>query len=280
MQYDAIIIGSGLAGLAAGAKLSKEGKRVLLIEQHNIVGGCATQFKRKGYAFKVSLHELNGLAKNEHLYMLYQDLNAFENLTFLKIPEFYRWVRSDMDIVIPDDADHMKDILIKAFPHKEKGIHKYLTTIYKIRDKVFRLPQKKVVQNLLTPFFPLFVPNVVFLDSIINDNNLKLVLLGNLLYYHDDPYTMSLIFFSVAQSSFFSGAHYIQGGSQKLSNYLAGLITSNGGEVLTRHLVTKIITDNGKAIGFEYKQNKNIKSEIRKVMAKYIIANAAVPNWI
>jgi phytoene dehydrogenase-like protein len=52
MQYDAIIIGSGLAGLAAGAKLSKEGKRVLLIEQHNIVGGCATQFKRKGTLLK------------------------------------------------------------------------------------------------------------------------------------------------------------------------------------------------------------------------------------
>jgi len=144
-----------------------------------------------------------------------------------------------------------------------------------------------VIQNLLTPFFPLLFPNVVFnmkksvgefLDSIIQDENLKMVLLGNLLYYHDDPYTMSLIFFSVAQSSFFSGTHYIQGGSQNLSNHLAGLITSNGGEVFTRHLVTKIITENGKAIGVEYKQNKKTESEMKKVLAKYIIANSAVPN--
>ena len=68
MQYDVIVIGSGLAGLAAGAKLAKEGKRVLIIEQHHLVGGCATQFKRKGYTFEVSVHELNGLSKNEHLH--------------------------------------------------------------------------------------------------------------------------------------------------------------------------------------------------------------------
>jgi phytoene dehydrogenase-like protein len=78
---------------------------VLLIEQHRLVGGCATQFKRKGYRFEVSLHELNGLDINEHLYKMYKDLNPFENLKFLKIPEIYRWIRSDMDIIVADDAD-------------------------------------------------------------------------------------------------------------------------------------------------------------------------------
>jgi len=34
MQYDVIIIGAGLGGLAAGAKLAKEGKKVLILEQH------------------------------------------------------------------------------------------------------------------------------------------------------------------------------------------------------------------------------------------------------
>lgn len=287
MQYDVIVIGSGLAGLAAGAKLAKEGKRVLIIEQHNLVGGCATTFKRKGYTFEVSVHELNGLSKNEHLHKLYQDLNVFKNLTFLKIPEFYRLVGSGMDIILPDNTGQLKEILISRFPHEVKGIQKYFTTIFKIRDELFRMPENKMKQKLLSPLFPLLYPSVIFnmkksigefLDSIINDETLKLVLLGNLLYYHDDPYSMSLLFFSVGQSSFFSGAHYIQGGSQKLSNHIAGLITSNGGEILTRHLVTKIITENGKAIGVEYKQNTKKESENKKAFSKYIIANAAVPN--
>ncbi|MCG3220972.1 MAG: NAD(P)-binding protein, partial [Candidatus Heimdallarchaeota archaeon] len=48
MKNDIIVIGAGLGGLFSGAKLAKEGKKVLLIEQHNIPGGCATVFKRKG----------------------------------------------------------------------------------------------------------------------------------------------------------------------------------------------------------------------------------------
>jgi len=233
------------------------------------------------------LHELNGLNKKDHIYRIFQDLDAFENLTFLKIPEFYRWIGHGMDIVVPDNVDQAIDILINKFPHEEKGIHKYFTSIFKIRDQLFRMPENKAKIKLLSPLFPLLYPKVVFnmkksvgefLDSIIKDETLKLTLLGNLLYYHDDPYTMSLLFFSVAQTSYLSGACYIQGGSYNLSDYLAEKINSNGGEILTRHLVTKIITENGKAIGVEYRQNVKKETENKKAFSKYIIANAAVPN--
>lgn len=36
MNYDVIVIGGGLGGLSAGAKLAKEGKKVLLLEQHSV----------------------------------------------------------------------------------------------------------------------------------------------------------------------------------------------------------------------------------------------------
>ncbi|MBW6481061.1 MAG: FAD-dependent oxidoreductase, partial [Bacteroidales bacterium] len=47
MNHDIIIIGAGLGGLTAGANLAKQGKKVLLIEQHDRPGGCATTFTRK-----------------------------------------------------------------------------------------------------------------------------------------------------------------------------------------------------------------------------------------
>jgi phytoene dehydrogenase-like protein len=46
-NYDVIIIGGGLGGLTAGAKLAKEGNKILLLEQHYIPGGCATVFKKR-----------------------------------------------------------------------------------------------------------------------------------------------------------------------------------------------------------------------------------------
>jgi phytoene dehydrogenase-like protein len=130
MQHDVIIIGSGLGGLAAGAKLAEEGKKVLLLEQHFQVGGCATLFKRREYTFEVSLHELNGLNKEEYIYGVFQDLGVIENLTFLKVPEFYRWIGHGRDIVIPDDADQAKNLLIDEFPQEQKGIKKYFASAW------------------------------------------------------------------------------------------------------------------------------------------------------
>ena len=46
-EYDVIIVGAGLGGLTAGAKLAREGKKVLMVEQHTVVGGCSTVFKRE-----------------------------------------------------------------------------------------------------------------------------------------------------------------------------------------------------------------------------------------
>ena len=55
-QYDIIVIGSGLGGLTAARRLATAGRKVLLVEQHAIIGGLATYFKRKGHIFDVALH--------------------------------------------------------------------------------------------------------------------------------------------------------------------------------------------------------------------------------
>ena len=41
MQYDVIIIGAGHNGLTTAAYLAKAGRRVLMLERRNVVGGCA-----------------------------------------------------------------------------------------------------------------------------------------------------------------------------------------------------------------------------------------------
>ena len=64
-MYDVIIVGAGLGGLTAGAKLAKEGKKILVVEQHNKVGGCATVFHRKSMTFETGLHELDGLDEHD-----------------------------------------------------------------------------------------------------------------------------------------------------------------------------------------------------------------------
>ncbi len=56
-HYDVVVIGSGLGGLTAANVLAREGRSVLLLEQHYKLGGLATWFKRPGgHLFDISLH--------------------------------------------------------------------------------------------------------------------------------------------------------------------------------------------------------------------------------
>lgn len=52
-DYDVIVIGAGGGGLSAGAILAREGRRVLVLEQSDRVGGCCSTFEREGYRFDV-----------------------------------------------------------------------------------------------------------------------------------------------------------------------------------------------------------------------------------
>ncbi len=57
-MYDAIIIGAGMSGLAAGVRLAHFGRRVCILERHRVVGGLNSFYRRRGRDFDVGLHAL------------------------------------------------------------------------------------------------------------------------------------------------------------------------------------------------------------------------------
>ncbi|MEA4906818.1 MAG: NAD(P)/FAD-dependent oxidoreductase [Anaerolineaceae bacterium] len=52
-DYDVIVIGAGLGGISAGALLARQGRRVLVLEQSERIGGCCSTFEKDGFHFDV-----------------------------------------------------------------------------------------------------------------------------------------------------------------------------------------------------------------------------------
>ena len=270
MKYDIIIIGSGLGGLTAGAKLARSGKRVLVLEQHDRPGGCATTFKRKGFTMEVGLHEMDGMHPGDMKSRIFRDLGVTGRVEFLKVPEFYRFCNGRKDVVISHDPDDVKGKLLEMFPAEAKGISAYFNQVMNIR-KTIREPGNDSSKTLGD-----------FMDEIIGDIDLKMILLGNMSYYTDDPYTLSLNYYSMAQTSYYEGGgNFIKGGSQSLSNTLRDLIEEQDGEVRLKQLVTGINIENNRAKSVTVKDL--VSQEEYEECADLLIANAFNSNrvfWI
>lgn len=64
LHFDAIVIGSGMAGLTAAALLTQKGMQVLVLEANYLPGGCTSSYYRKGYWFESGATTLVGLGGN------------------------------------------------------------------------------------------------------------------------------------------------------------------------------------------------------------------------
>ncbi|MEN8789913.1 MAG: NAD(P)/FAD-dependent oxidoreductase, partial [Flavobacteriaceae bacterium] len=287
MKYNTIIIGGGLAGLTAGATLTKFGKKVLLLEQHHKPGGCATTFKRGDFIIEVGLHEMCGFEKDGTILRIFNMLDVDQGVELLQVPELYA-VHSDQEkFVFPHTFAAATKALIEKYPEEEKGIRRYMKFINSIRKEGVKLPRTPLKRKLLYPLMPLLYPNLVqasrhtvgsWLDKYIGNENAKLDLLAHIVYWGDDPYTLSMFYYGLPFSSFIgSGGYFIKGGSQQLSDHLAAYIEKHGGTVLLGKKAEKIITRNGQVTGVSFRDNFNDRMESVTIECDNVVANCAIP---
>jgi phytoene dehydrogenase-like protein len=112
-SYDVVVIGSGLGGLTAAKKLGLAGRKVLLLESHNKLGGLATWFRRSGgeNVFDVSLHGFPyGMVKTCRKYWTKEIASSMEQVdkVVFKNPDFSLETNFTKEDYIRILTDHFK----------------------------------------------------------------------------------------------------------------------------------------------------------------------------
>jgi phytoene dehydrogenase-like protein len=296
-HYDAIVVGSGLGGLTAGALWAKQGKRVLVLERHDKPGGAATVYRRKRLDIEVSLEQIDGFDTGDQKRHLWQALDLDRYLQRLPLKEFYSVRFADGSKVhVPHNTEQAQQALSASFPSNQQKVANYFKELIGIRKAVdyLNLDHKSLFWWLSNGFkIPYFVFQILkrnnktvadLMQTHFDDKEkIKISLAANIGFYSNNIEAFSAIYFALAQGSYHcGGGYYLAGGSQALSDALVAQIEAANGRVVTKRTVSKVLIRNGKVIGVEHQNNLTIgkrrdpkEIDIEQAHSEVVFFNAA-----
>jgi len=104
-----IIIGAGIAGLAAGCYAQMNGYRSQIFELHDLPGGLCTAWERKGYVIDGCIHYLFGSGAGQPFHTVWQELGALEGRSFIDHEELMHIVDGEgRTFVVYADPDRLE----------------------------------------------------------------------------------------------------------------------------------------------------------------------------
>jgi len=113
-----IIIGAGLAGLAAGCYLRLNGYETHIFEHAASPGGVAASWRRGDYLIDGGIHFIMGHRPGQDTYTLYDELGLLEGQDFVPLREYGRFVDDVLgrELTIGTDLQQTLATLRREFP--------------------------------------------------------------------------------------------------------------------------------------------------------------------
>ena len=275
-----VIIGSGMSGLTAGAYLAKAGCDVTIYEQFPTPGGVTATVTQDGYGWDIGPLLLEGFAPGDKGRSVLDELEVSDQVPAvhedrgLSMPEFTLW---------PPEAyegpywrrEHLKQL----FPGESEHLDRYYRFYDRIMGMMSLARRAETVRGLAALWLKLrmFLAYQGVKDKV-DWNGTRLMD-----HYFDSPVLKTFFLgivadFVTAPSEFpalgvpsihletafdkriptYPGTKsaqtaysYILGGCQSLVNAVMGVVTANGGSVVTDTTVKRIIIENERAVGVE-----------------------------
>ena len=285
-DYDTIIIGSGIGGLTCAGLLSRVGKKVLVLEQHTVAGGCTHSFVDKGYEFDTGVHYIGNIEKRKKIL----DLITHKNIEWDKMgtPEngyLYDEISIEKDIYnFRAGRKAFLEEINKHFPEEINNVKRYLDYVKEVSKKDTFFNLKVIKYNWLAKLIGQYKCNDFFkstretaLEVILRftkNKRLQAVLMGQFGDYGKSPSEESFFVHASIVNHYMEGAWYPRGGSEEIAKNIVPIIESTGGKVLVRKKVKSILVNNSVAYGVEMENGI-------KVRAKKIISACGAPNtWL
>jgi len=287
--WDAIVIGSGIGGLAAGAALAKRGRRVLVLEQHSVAGGLTQTFRRRQWTFAPGVHYIGGVGPEPGPDNQFGRLLAWLTdgaLTFAPCANPYDIVRLPgfaFGISHPEAA--YRDALSARFPRQHAAIAAWFEACDAARRSAFTLFALHSMPTWLAWGLRLWRGaqaehwarhSLAAELAKIDEPALCAVLGARWADYGAAPAQAPFVEHALVTGSYNAGAYYPVGGPARFAQTLVPAIEAAGGEVRLGCNVSQITTSGGRASGVAFECN----DERRHEQARHVISAMGVLNTV
>jgi phytoene dehydrogenase-like protein len=274
MEKKLIIVGAGVAGLAAGIYARQSGFNTSIIESHSIPGGNCTSWRRKGYLFEGAIHWLTGSSPNNADNFLWRETGALNDTVYIYNNDPYQYTEYEgVKLYLYRNLNRLKEHFLQVSPEDSGEIEKLCKAV-KIYS-VLKMPVEnekglKIKKNAPEPSKSQMGIRDIFsmLPALIRMNKDMKISIEDYVkrFKHrgiqrillsacppDFP-VMALVFFLATMSGNDGG--YPEGGSLAMIERMADVFKSLGGELLLNTKVQKIIIENNVIKGVNIGEKK------------------------
>jgi phytoene dehydrogenase-like protein len=266
-----VIIGAGIAGLAAGCYARMNGYEAEVYEAHDIPGGMCTAWKRKGYTIDGCLHWLVGASPANRLYQMWEELGAVQGRRMIFPDIFYRYTGLDGRVfTVYTDVDRLAAHIKELSPADAETadlfarLTKRFTRLSMPLGKPFELYNRFDIARMILRMMPMMKDMGFANKTSIGEfgQRFKDPLLREafpMMLYEPDYALTGVLFNAAALHT--RGAAFPEGGSLEVARAIEKRFLGLGGRVSYRQKVEKVLVEGEKAVGIRLSGGDEVRAD-------------------
>jgi len=262
--WDAIVVGSGPGGLTTAACLGSSGKRVLVLERHDVAGGNTQVFRRhhgdNWYEFDVGVHYIGECGPGGLFTSIFDALGVGERMSFSQLdPDGFDTLHfPDFEFRVPASWEEYERRLIERFPADRAGIERSMRVLRTVAE------ESRLMFGEDREIFDLWAFRA--LSELFEEAELSQEACAVLDHwsglYAGGPKQSAVIMHARMIGHYMGGAYYPEGGGQMIAARLVQAVEACGGEVRTLSPVSRIVVDDGVATGVELESGEVLRAPV------------------